>query len=62
MSASNEIFLVMDVGTPVAAFTVKRDMQIYLRRRLDTFCNPLVYTFADGHGPSIMTMSKAMAE
>jgi hypothetical protein len=45
----------------VAAFTVKRDMQIYLRRRLDTFCNPLVYTFQGSHGPLIMTMSKALA-
>lgn len=35
----------MDAGAPVAAFTAKRDMQTYLRRRLDTFCNPLVYTF-----------------
>jgi hypothetical protein len=36
MTASNQIFLVMDAGTPVAAFTVKRDIQLYLRRRLDT--------------------------
>jgi hypothetical protein len=41
MAASDQIYLVMDAGTPVAAFTVKREMQIYLRRRLDTFCNPL---------------------
>jgi hypothetical protein len=58
--ASN-IYLVMDAGTPIAAFTVKRDMQLYLRRRLDTFCNALVYTFTDGRGPLIMTVSKAMA-
>ena len=32
MTASNQIFLVMDAGSPVAAFTVKREMQIYLRR------------------------------
>jgi hypothetical protein len=63
MPASNQIYLVMDAGTPVAAFTVKRDMQIYLRRRLNAFANPLVYTFqGGGHGPSIMTMSKALAE
>jgi hypothetical protein len=62
MTASNQIYLVMDAGTPVAAFMVKRDMQIYLRRRLDTFANPLVYTFQGSHGPSIMTMSSALAE
>jgi hypothetical protein len=62
MTASNQIYLVMDAGTPVAAFTVKRDMQLYLRRRLDTFVNPLVYTFQGSHGPSIVTLSRALAE
>jgi hypothetical protein len=33
-----------------------------LRRRLDTFVNPLVYTFWGSHGPSIMTMPAALAE
>jgi hypothetical protein len=61
MSAT-AIYLVMDAGTPVAAFTVRRELQTYLRRRLATFCNPLVYTFADGRGPNIMTMSSALAE
>jgi hypothetical protein len=32
------------------------------RFRLDTFCNPLVYTFAGAHGPTIMTLSRALAE
>jgi hypothetical protein len=35
----------MDAGTPVAAFTARRELQAYLPRRLDTFINPLVYTF-----------------
>jgi hypothetical protein len=47
---------------PVAAFTVKRDMQIYLRGRLDTFVNPLVYTFQRSYGPSILMLSRALAE
>jgi hypothetical protein len=59
---SNQIFLVMDAGTPVAAFTARREMQAYLRRRLDTSCNPLVYTFWGNQGPSIMTMSSALAD
>jgi hypothetical protein len=62
MTASNQIFLVMDAGTPVAAFTARRELQTYLSRRLDTFCNPLVYTFADGLGPLVMTLSRALAE
>jgi hypothetical protein len=42
----------------VAAFTVRRGLKTYLRRRLDTFINSLVYTFWDNQGmPSIMTMS-----
>jgi hypothetical protein len=33
-----------------------------MRHRIDTFTNPLVYTFWGNHGPSIMTMSSALAE
>jgi hypothetical protein len=62
MTASNQIFLVMGAGTPVAAFTARRELQTYLRRRLDTFINPLVYTFWGDQGPSIMTMSAALAD
>ena len=63
MSASNQIFLVVDAGTPVAAFTARRELTAYLKRRLNTFINPLVYTFWDNQGtPSIMTMSSALAE
>jgi hypothetical protein len=59
MSASDQIFL---AGSPRAAFTTRRELQTYLRRRLDMFCNPLVYTFWGNQGPSIMTMSAAVAE
>ena len=62
MTATNQIFLVMDAGSPKAAFTTRRELQAYLRRRLDTFCNPLVYTFWSDRGPSIMTMTAALAE
>ena len=37
-------------------------MQTYLKRRLDTFCNLLVYTFWSDRGPSIMTMTAALVE
>jgi hypothetical protein len=62
MTASNQIFLVMDAGSPKAAFTTRRELQAYLRRRLHTFINPLVYTFWGNQGPSIMTLSSALAE
>jgi hypothetical protein len=62
MSAAKQIFPVMDSGGPKAAFTTGRELQAYLRRRLDTFINPLVYTFWGNQGPSIMTMSSALAE
>jgi len=62
MAASNQIFLVMDAGTPVAAFTAWPKLKAYLRRRLDAFINPLVYTFWGSQGPSIMTISSALAE
>jgi hypothetical protein len=62
MFASNQIFLVVDAGTPVAAFTVRRELKAYLKRRLDTFINPLVYIFADDHAPTIMTLARAMGE
>jgi hypothetical protein len=29
MTASNQIFLVIDAGTPVAAFMARREMQTY---------------------------------
>ena len=37
MSASAHIYLVMDAGSPVAAFTVQHEMKAYLKRRLETF-------------------------
>jgi hypothetical protein len=62
MTVSNQIFLVVDAGTPVAAFTERPELKAYLRRRLDGFINPLVHTFWDNQGtPSIMTMSAALA-
>jgi hypothetical protein len=50
------IYLAMD-------FTARQELKAYLRRRLDAFINPLVYTLWDNQGtPSIMTMSLALAE
>jgi hypothetical protein len=64
MIISERIYLVMDAGSPVAAFTVKREMRAYLTRRLGTFTNPLVYAFGgnQGYRPTIMTMSSALAD
>lgn len=64
MMTSERIYLVMDAGSPVAAFTVEREMQAYLKRRLGRFANPLVYAFGErqGYTPTIMTISSALAE
>jgi hypothetical protein len=51
----------MDAGSPLAAFTARHELKTYLQRRLDTFANPLVYTVRGNQGPSIMTMSSALA-
>jgi hypothetical protein len=67
MSASNhpnQIYLVMDAGSPVAAFTSRPEMKTYLKRRYGTFNDPMVYTFGgeQGYAPAIMTMSAALAD
>jgi len=50
-------------GSPMAAFRARRELKVYLKRRLDIFIDPLVYRFWDNQGtPSIMTMSPALAE
>jgi hypothetical protein len=43
--SAKPIYLVMGAGIPVTAFTSKHELKMYLRRRLDVFVNPLVYTF-----------------
>jgi hypothetical protein len=61
MSAA--IYLVMDEGRPMTAFTSKGDLIAFLRSRFWLLGNPLIYAFAgDGHAPVIMTMSTALAE
>ena len=42
MTASNQIFLVMDAGSPMAAFTTKDEMKAYLKRRRGTLNRSLV--------------------
>ena len=55
MAASNQIFLVMDAGSPKAAFATRPELQAYLRRRLDAFINPLVYTFWGNQGSAALS-------
>jgi mevalonate pyrophosphate decarboxylase len=43
MTASNQIFLIVDAGTPVAAFTARHELKAFLQRRRDAFTNPLVF-------------------
>jgi hypothetical protein len=60
----NHIYLVMDAGIPVAAFTMKHELKAYLTRRLEAFTKPLVYTFGgqQGYAPAIMTLTRALAD
>jgi hypothetical protein len=60
----NHIYLVMDGASPMAAFTLKSEMRTYLKRRHDTFNNPMVYTFGgeQGYTPVIITVSAALAD
>ena len=52
----------MDAGSPKAAFTTRRELQAYLRRRRDTFVNPQVYTFWGNQGRPSCPLSAALAE
>jgi hypothetical protein len=63
MTASNQIFLAMDEGRSVTAFTSKRELIGFLRSRFWLVGNPLIYKFAgNGYAPVIMTMSSTLAE
>jgi hypothetical protein len=59
----NHIYLVMDAGSPVAAFTSRHEMKTYLTRRHGTFNDLLVYTFGgeQGYTPTVMIMSRVLA-
>jgi hypothetical protein len=53
MTVSNQIFLVMDAGSPKAAFTTKDEMKAYLKRRRGTLNRSLVYKIdGEGHAPA----------
>jgi hypothetical protein len=41
---------------------MRRELQANLQRWREAFTNPLVYTFWDNQGPSVMTTSSALAE
>jgi hypothetical protein len=53
MTPSNQILLVMDAGSPVAAFTARRELQAYRRR----FTKPASLYVYGKQGPSVMTMA-----
>ena len=51
MAGSSQIFLVMDEGSPVAAFTARPELKAYLLRPLDAFINPGQSRDAEHHDP-----------
>ena len=60
MSAES-LFVVVDSGRPVTAFTDKDDLKSYLKRMRGTFNRPLAYGIDDGNGSVIMTVSRVMS-
>jgi hypothetical protein len=59
--SAEPLYVVVDSGSPVTAFTDKDDLKAYLKRMRGTFNRPLVYRIDDGYGPVIMTVSRVMA-
>jgi hypothetical protein len=55
------LFVAGAVKKPVNATSIKGH-RLLGAGRLDTFCNPLVYTFADGREPAITPLSRAPAD
>jgi hypothetical protein len=55
MTASNPIFLVIDAGTPVAAFTARPELKAFLQRRREAFTNPLARSTKPSASPRIST-------
>jgi hypothetical protein len=58
--STEPLYVVVDSGSPVTAFTDKDDLKAYLRRMRDTLNRPLVYRIDDFAGPVIMTVSRAL--
>ena len=59
----SHIYLVIDAGSSVAAFTTQHEMKTYLKRMLNTFNRALVYRIdGEGHAPVIMTLARAIGE
>jgi hypothetical protein len=55
------IYVVVDSGRPVTAFTDKGDLKDYLKRKRGILNRLLVYRLDEGNGPVIMTVSRALA-
>jgi hypothetical protein len=59
--SAEALYVVLDAGKPLTAFTDTDDLKVYLKRMRHTLNKPLVYRIDDGSGPVIMTMSRVMA-
>ena len=59
--SAEPIYVVVDSGRPVTAFTDKGHLKYYLKRMRGTFNRPLVYRIDDSDGPVIMTVSRVLA-
>jgi hypothetical protein len=62
MAANYQIFLVMDAGTPVAAFTARHEQKALLASSARRFHQRACLYVLGNQGPSIMTMLSAVAQ
>jgi hypothetical protein len=59
--SAEALYVVLDAGKPLTAFTDTEYLKAYLKRMSGTFNRPLVYKIDEGSGPVIMTVSRVMA-
>jgi hypothetical protein len=58
--SAEPLYVVVESGCPVNAFTEKHDLRAFLWRMHRTLNKPLVYRVDDGDGPVIMTVPRAL--
>ena len=58
--SADPLYLVVDCGRTMNAFTDKHDLRAYLWRMQARLNKPLVYKINGGDAPVIMTVSRAL--
>jgi hypothetical protein len=60
LMSDDPLYLVVESGRAMNAFTDKHDLRAFLWRMYRTLNKPLVYRIDDGEGPVIMTVPRAL--